>query len=571
MQDGTPLIDAYKQQGIYVFPVDLRAPVEQASGPAAALMAASAMTSSGDSASNVQLWHRRYAHLSIGNLSKLIKDNMVTGIDIKYPMAATPLCEPCVMSKQHRLPFGTSESKTTRPLQLVPMDVMGPMPVVSLGGNRYVATYLDDYTKYSIVAPLPSKEAVSMKTFEVLQRMQVQSGLKVATVRSDNGGEYVNQHLDAYFKTNGIVHNLTVPYTPQQNGKAERLNRTLLDRTRAMLYKSGAPKYLWADAISTANYIRNRSPYSGGEKVPYEMFHGSKPDVSHLRVFGAKAYALLPPHKRQDKLSARSQLGTFVGYPQGTKGYRILVGRKIIISRDVIFDESFGGSSGMPTDINTGEPLRYPGIEVETELAAPKAAPTAMAPVQQLGQQSLQYDGPSFSRSPSPARDVGGNASGGDTDTLQAAGPAGETPQYGEPPALRYPTRERLAPAIYDPSFAVITELPKVPTTYDEALRSPQAVQWQVAMDEEMASVYSNNTWTEQDLPPGKTAIPLRWVYDIKTNANGNIARYKARTVAKGYMQRPGVDYGEIFAPVGKYSTLRALLAHTASSKLVLH
>jgi len=339
--DGTPLIDAYEQHGVYMFPADLRAPVEQASSRATAPMAASALTSSsGDSsASDMLVWHRRFAHLGNANLTKLAKSNMVTGLHIK-DFTTTPVCEPCVLSKQHRLPFGTSESKTTRPMQLVHMDVMGPMPVESYGGSRYVATYQDDYTGFSIVEPLKTKAAVPLKTFEVLQHMQVHSGHKLCTVRSDNGGEYVNHKLADYFKANGVEHNLTVPHTPQQNGKAERLNRTLLDRTRSMLIESGAPKNLWAEALSTANYIRNLSPYKGGEQVPYELFYGNKPDVSHLRVFGSKAYALLPPHKRQDKLSARSLLGTFVGYPPGTKGYRIFVGGKIIISRDVTFDES---------------------------------------------------------------------------------------------------------------------------------------------------------------------------------------------------------------------------------------
>ena len=132
-------------------------------------------------------------------------------------------------------------------------------------------------------------------------------------MRSDNGTEYVNGTLERFFKKNGIVHETTAPYTPQQNGKAERLNRTLVEKVRAMLYDAKLPKKFWAEAIVTANYTRVRSPTSGSTITPYEAFHGAKPDVSNLRVFGATAYAHTPKEKRR-KLDSKAQKGIFLGY-----------------------------------------------------------------------------------------------------------------------------------------------------------------------------------------------------------------------------------------------------------------
>jgi hypothetical protein len=161
-------------------------------------------------------------------------------------------------------------------------------------------------------------------------------------------GITLNNDLDTFYKSKGIQSETTVAYTPQQNGKAERLNRTLLDKARPMLAEYNLPKHLWAEAILTANYLRNRSPTSAQDVTPYEMLHGTKPDLSHLRIFGARAYAHIPTALRS-KLDAVSEPGRFIGYPTNTKGYKILLDNgSIVISRDVTFNEA---SSNLPKPI----------------------------------------------------------------------------------------------------------------------------------------------------------------------------------------------------------------------------
>jgi hypothetical protein len=137
------------------------------------------------------------------------------------------------------------------------------------------------------------------------------------------------------------VHETTAPYTPEQNGKAERLNRTLMERVRAMLQDTKLPNSLWAEAVTTANYIRNRSPVNGATKTPLELFFGKKPDISQMRTFGAKAYVHIPKALRQ-KLDPVSRKGIFVGYAADSKAYRVLMDdtNKIEVSRNVSFDES---------------------------------------------------------------------------------------------------------------------------------------------------------------------------------------------------------------------------------------
>jgi len=262
-----------------------------------------------------QLWHRRLGHIGAPSLQKMVQTGMVDGLGLSLEHAKTvneEVCEPCLQAKQTRSPFPESTSTTTRPMELVHMDVMGPMPVHSLGGKRYLATFMDDYSKLSMVRPLASKADVAAASKEVLEFLSNQSSCKLKAVRTDNGTEYVNQELRSYFKSKGVEHQMTVPYTPEQNGKAERLNRTLMDKVRAMLHEAKLRKSLWAEAVNTASYLRNRSAVSGKDQTPWELFYKKKPDVSHLRVFGARAHMHVPKEHR-DKLDPRSLQGVMVG------------------------------------------------------------------------------------------------------------------------------------------------------------------------------------------------------------------------------------------------------------------
>ena len=208
-----------------------------------------------------ELWHQRFGHLGYDNLARLT--TMVEGINVTADEFrgvgnSGAICEPCALGKQHRQPFKASEPAATQPLELVHTDVCGPMPITSLGGNNYFVTLLDDYSKLSAVLPLPHKSAVATAVKEVLNQLETQSGYGTKRLRCDNGTEYVNAQLKGFCHGKGIKLETTVRYTPEQNGAAERLNRTLMDKVRPMLADSGLPKSMWAEAVTTDNYVRNR-------------------------------------------------------------------------------------------------------------------------------------------------------------------------------------------------------------------------------------------------------------------------------------------------------------------------
>ena len=485
-----------------------------------------------------QLWHRRLGHLGYDNLAKLT--NMSTGInltsaDIKTTSADS--CDACILGKQHRLPFNASTTITSKPLELLHTDLCGPMPVPSHGGNLYFITLLDDHTGYSLISPLRRKSDAAAFLKTAITMLERQTGYTVKRIRSDNGGEFINTELDTFYQSKGIKSETSVPYTPQQNGKAERLNRTLLDKARPMLADANLPKFLWAEAIVTANYLRNRSPISSQDTTSYELFHGTKPDLSHLRTFGARAYAHVPTVLRT-KLDAVSEPGRFIGYPTNTKGYKILLDNgTTVISRDVTFDET---SSMLP----------------KTNL-----------PKTNLSKTNLPETIP-FS----------------DTDDNEAVGAPAEPEAPPSPPiALRRTERaaaRRPASLWQDDAYRITDRTTAIvniattaaePTSLEEALQSPEADQWRLAMDEEIASLAANDTWTLQPAPPSIKPIPVKWVYKEKRDANGNIERHKARLVVKGFHQREGIDYDEVFAPVSKYSTLRTVLAIAADLDLEIH
>ena len=239
---------------------------------------------------------------------------------------------------------------THQSLELVHSDVVGKMPCKSIGGSQWALCLMDDYSRYSEVVCLRSKADVAEAMWDVLVRWERQTGHKVKTVRTDGGTEYMGS-LQKRFREAGIVHQTSTRYTPQQNGRAERLNRTLLERTRCMLLEANLPSSFWAEAIATASYLRNLLPTKAGSATPFQMFKGVVPDVSHLRVFGCYAYAHIPT-QLQGKFDKRGMKGIMCGYAENKKAWRVMCQKvdgtwQLHISRDVHFIEHIKGREAM--------------------------------------------------------------------------------------------------------------------------------------------------------------------------------------------------------------------------------
>ncbi|GKB16015.1 retrovirus-related pol polyprotein from transposon TNT 1-94 [Tanacetum coccineum] len=221
------------------------------------------------------------------------------------------------------------------------MDLCGPMRVQTINGKKYILVIVDDYSRFTWVKFLRSKDETPTVVIKFLKQIQVGLNKTVRFIRTDNGTEFVNKTLYDYYESVGIFHQKTVPRTPQQNGVVERRNRTLVEAARTMLIFSKAPMFLWAEAVATACYTQNRSLiHTRHDKTPYELVHNKKPDLTFFWVFGALCY---PTNDSENlgKLQPRADIGIFIGYAPSRKGYRIYNKRtrQIMETIHVQFDE----------------------------------------------------------------------------------------------------------------------------------------------------------------------------------------------------------------------------------------
>ncbi|GAU26636.1 hypothetical protein TSUD_102440 [Trifolium subterraneum] len=340
------------------------------------------------------LWHCRYGHLSFKGLNALAKREMVKGL----PMIKDnqTVCSDCVVSKQHRdsFPKGTSWRATTK-LELIHSDICGPINPTSNGGNRYFITFTDDLTRKTWTYPLKDKASAfeCFKKFKAL--VEKESNCAIKCLRTDRGEEFTSSNFDKFCSEHGIKRQLTATYTPQQNGVSERKNRTLLNMVRSMLAGKNVPKRFWPEAVDMhtsqilqltatytpqqngvserknrtllnmvrsmlagknvpkrfwpeavvwATYVINRSPtLSVKDMTPEEAWSSTKPSVSHFKVFGCIGYAHIPDTQRK-KLDPKGIKCILLGVSEESKAYKLYdpLQKKIIISRDVVFDESNG-------------------------------------------------------------------------------------------------------------------------------------------------------------------------------------------------------------------------------------
>ena len=277
---------------------------------------------------DINLSHKRLEHLN--------KIDVKRTVNCEGEMKDA--CKTCAMGKQASQPVPKkAEHKARKALELVYSDILGPFEVASLSGSKYAVTFIDEYTKYAVVKYMTHKSQVLDKFKEYV----AENGTP-RTLRSDNGAEYTSSKFKRFCRDSKIKQEFTVPETPQQNGVAERFNRTIVEMGRCLLIQAKLPKKYWVRALDTATHIRNLtvSANSNEGKSPFELFTGKTARRNHLRVFGCTAYV-----KRRKmnirKLDPRSVKAKFIGYDSNSTAYVLqeLTTKKIIKARIVTFKE----------------------------------------------------------------------------------------------------------------------------------------------------------------------------------------------------------------------------------------
>lgn len=489
----------------------------------------------------LELWHYRYGHLGIDNIKELMKGEMVYGISNEDKSKERSICESCIMGKQHRTEYPKGGGKrATNLMELVHSDVCGPILVNSFGDSRYFVTFIDDFSRYTYVYFIKRKSEVLEKFQEFVNHVTNLTGKPIKVLRTDNGGEYCSKEFESYLKQKGISHQLTAPYSPAQNGVSERMNRTLVESATCMMHHASLPREFWAESVSTAAYLRNRSPNSSLKGItPYEVLFNQKPNVSHLKVFGCLAFLHIPTENRR-KFEEKSRRVIFVGYPAGTKGYKLYdpLSKRFIRGRDVMFAEKkfyefSKDSSAQPKS------FYYPEEDKSIEVQEKQ-------PENDEGDQIV--DDMNVNENAVPGQQVGESYEERflrETENLNAK-------------------RIRRPPRRFDDECYIadnLTEDVDEPLNIKEAWTGEHANQWKKATDSEYDSLINNGTWELVPPPNNKNIVGSRWVFKVKHNSDGTVNRFKARLVAQGYSQSEGIDYQEVFSPVVRNTTIRSLLA----------
>ncbi|PKU81153.1 Retrovirus-related Pol polyprotein from transposon TNT 1-94 [Dendrobium catenatum] len=498
------------------------------------------------------LWHRRLGHPSAATLAHIEK---------QFPSLCkssfSENCNSCRTGKSHRLPAQSSDNKSSFSFELIHSDVWGPSQTISNYGYRYYVSFIDDFSRYTWIYPLMQKSDVFYKFLEFQKMVERQFQTHIRKLRTDGGGEFINNKFKTHLKSQGIIHQFTCPYTPAQNGVAERKHRHITETTRILLIDASLPTYLWVDTLLTAVYLINCLPSPNTHnKSPHELLYQKPPNYSNLKVFGSLCYPWLKPYS-SNKLSPLSYPCIFIGYAPFQKGYRCLdpKNNKVYTSRHVVFNEHqfpFKHLNSQNSSTNSYHNPPPPLLLV----------PTTNLPTAILNTTTKEFQ--NTTSQPSIPLSPHSNTQSQDVSVSQQHSPIPpnvvinntiSNPHHSSHHmATRSKTGHSKPKKIFDLSHVIHDA---EPTTYNQASKSEH---WRAAMSQEFQALQVQGTWDLVPPNPAQNVLGCKWTFRTKLNSDGTIARYKARLVAKGFNQEHGLDYTETFSPVAKIPTVRVLI-----------
>ncbi|CAH9106502.1 unnamed protein product [Cuscuta europaea] len=389
-----------------------------------------------------------------------------------------------------------------------------------------------------------------IKSFK--RSIEKRTGKEIKSFHTDRGGEFTSRDSNRFWEEEGIARMLTAPYAPQQNGIAERRNRTLIEMTRCLMKAKGVPNRFWDEAVRHATFIINRTPTRAlVGTTPYEKLYCEKPNLEDLKVFGCIAYDKIVS-KHLKKLDDKSKPLVYFGKEPGSGGFRLYNPHenKIIISSYAICDENRAWEWSNLTD-NENQIRKESGTFTvlwgETQPSQTDASleqPAIQAHINGSNGKTISNPGSS-----SPRSDINSN--------LETSPPRVEFEPISNIAPTRRSSRTSVLPARFNDYELNFNELllafDEEPRNFNEARVKPE---WLSAMKTEIDAVEKNKTWKLVPPPKDVKPIGLKWIFKIKRNVDGSISRYKARLVAKGYVQEPGIDFDEVFVPVARLETI---------------
>lgn len=470
-------------------------------------------------------WHVRLAHQNFDQVRKMLRKHGVAFED------QVVQCESCAEGKGKRKSFGKRLEKTTEAGAVIHADLCGPLQCETLSGSKYMLVFKDEYSHYRHVYFVKSKDEVPDRVISHFKMIMRQLGASVKILRTDNGTEFVNKNVKKYLENEGIVHQTTIPGTPQQNGCVEREMQTIMDAVRSMLHSSKLEKRFWAEAAAAAVFTLNVTGTSGDPtRTPAEVWCGKSADLSELHPFGCPVYVHTQQRKKLDPKARRC---VFVGYGIDKKGYRCYdpATGVVLTARDCAFFEE------VRIHIGNGE----------NQAAAPGG-------VVVKNQRTPQDSGVAIENREMMRAEKTKNFCDVIPDNIII-------PRLRSGWRAKESSDEEYEDA--DEDAVVMVAVGDEPQNFRQAMNGQERDEWKLAMTEEFDSLIKNKTWDVVDYN-GQKLVDNRWVFKRKLDGDGQVSRYKARLVARGFSQIQGVDYNETFSPVIKYQSVRMIFAVAA-------
>ncbi|KAL5569300.1 hypothetical protein UlMin_025875 [Ulmus minor] len=473
------------------------------------------------------LWHRRLGHANMDLLNKLSTRKLVKGLP-SVSFQKDKICDACQFGKQIKSSFKSKKMiSSKRPLELLHLDLFGPMRTASLGGKFYVFVIVDDFSRFTWVLFLTHKNEALQSFSNLCKRIQNEKGVSIISIRSDHGKEFENKEFEKFCLENGFDHNFSAPRTPQQNGVVERKNRSIQEMARTLLNENNLPKYFWGEAVHASCYVLNRvSIRPILKKTPYELWKGKKPNISYFKVFGCKCFIL---NQKDDlgKFDSKSDVGIFLGYSTSSKAFRVYNRRTLVVeeSMHVIFDES--------------NPLSFEKVVVcdDDDAASIDQNQASNVPQNPQGETQLIDQTEVV------------------LDKVSAATHDGQQPSLEDQTTNLEGNTQRGNDSNLPREFRFVHNHP---------------IDLILAMQEELNQFERNDVWELVPRPKDQTVIGTKWVFRNKVDESGVVTRNKARLVAQGYNQEEGIDYEETFAPVARLESIRMLLAFACFKDFIL-
>ncbi|KAJ9551529.1 hypothetical protein OSB04_015574 [Centaurea solstitialis] len=518
------------------------------------------------------LWHRRMGHMNIKTMNLLVKNQLVRGLPPKE-FTLDDHCVPCLKGKQHKASHKSKTINTiSAPLQLLHMDLFGPTNVMSIGKKSYCLVIIDDYSRFTWVFFLRTKDETSGLIKPFVKRVENQVNLRVKVIRSDNGTEFKNTDLNSFCEEKGIERQFSAPRTPQQNGVAERRNRTLIEAARTMLADSKLPITFWAEAVNTACYVQNRVHVVKSKgKTPYELFKNKKPFIG----FFSKAVRVFNTVSRTIEESDNVKFNEHTPNVHGT-------------GLDWFDIDSLTNSLNMSNAVDTGPIIK----EKETDTPFVLFPQSTISSEEKESETEVQEDASENQEGDketeeTPQLESNVENETGDTSEITQPDPSESGPddsnlgEFLSEEPLHLTRTQKNHPAsqvIGDVASPMITRKQSREAGYVnthsgmlscflsqnepkkvlDAMKDPS---WIEAMQEELLQFVLQHVWDLVDLPKGHRVIGTKWIFRNKTDERGIVIKNKARLVAQGYTQEEGIDYDDVFAPVARIEAIRLFLA----------